>query len=214
LPAGGCAEFLWPDDRAASTGHWEIALSKSPDTTSPPSLPGFVVAIDRINDLIGRTTAWLMLPVVFLCFIVVVQRYAFGTGRIWMQELFIWTHAAAFMLAAGYALGTGTHVRVDVFYNRASVRFRAWVNIFGVIFFLFLMCLTLLWLAYPQVMMSWRLGERSSSMSGLPYAYILKTFIPVFCIVTILQGISVLARSILVLRGREDLIADPLRSSD
>lgn len=192
----------------------EILLSYDPGTAPPPPLPKFILAIDAFNKMIGRAAAWLMLPVVFICFIVVVQRYLFGVGYVWLQELFIWLHGAAFMLAAGFALGTGAHVRVDVFYTRAAPRTKAWINIFGVLGLLFVMCFTLLWLSYPQVRMSWRLGERSASMSGLQYAYVLKTFIPIFCIVVILQGISMLTRNILVLRGRHDLLADPLRSSD
>ena len=188
-------------------------MSSESGSALPPRLPKFILAIDAFNALIGKAAAWVMLPVVFICFVVVVQRYLFGIGHVWLQELFIWLHGAAFMLAAGFALGTGSHVRVDVFYNHAAPRTKAWINIFGVVFLLFVMCFTLLWLSYPQIRTSWRLGERSISMSGLQYAYVLKTFIPIFCVVVILQGISMLARNILVLRGREDLIADPLRSS-
>lgn len=176
-------------------------------------MPKFIEAIDALNRTIGRMASWLMLPVVFICFIVVVQRYLFGVGYIWLQELFIWLHGAAFMLAAGYALGAGAHVRVDVFYNRARPRTKAWINTIGVLLLLFVMCFTLLWLSYPQVMMSWRLGERSTSMSGLPYAYVLKTFIPIFCVVVILQGISMLARNIAVIRGQTELIVDPLKET-
>lgn len=165
-------------------------------------LPLFVVLIDRFNELLGEIASWLMLPVVLICFAVVVLRYGFGSGYIWMQELFIWLNGAAFMMAAGYAFAQDSHVRVDVVYSRASGRAQAWINIIGVTFFLSAMCLVLLWVSYPQIVTSWRLGERSTSMSGLDYAYVLKTFIAVFCVVSMLHGISLLAKSILYLRGK------------
>src|SRR4051812_35896109 len=72
--------------------------------------------IDRLNAAIGRTAAWLCLLVVVVQFTVVVLRYAFGIGSIWLTESVIYGHAALFMLASAWTLREGGHVRVDVFY--------------------------------------------------------------------------------------------------
>lgn len=173
--------------------------------TSAGRLPRIIVLIDMVNRRIGEAAAWLMLPVVVICFAVVVLRYGFGTGYVWMQELFIWINGAAFTMAVGYAFSHDAHVRVDVFYGSAGERAKAWINIFGVMAFLFVMCGVLLWVSFPQIVMSWRLGERSSSMSGLEYAYVLKTFVPIFCVISILHGVSLLTKSILFLRREVDV---------
>ncbi|HET9596552.1 MAG TPA: MFS transporter [Anaeromyxobacteraceae bacterium] len=56
--------------------------------------------IDRLNAAIGRTVAWACLLVVLVQFAVVVMRYVFGAGSIWLTETIIYGHATLFMLAA------------------------------------------------------------------------------------------------------------------
>ena len=53
-------------------------------------------------------------------FVVVVLRYVFDSGVIWLQESVIWMHAAVFMLGAAYTLQRDEHVRVDIFYRGMS----------------------------------------------------------------------------------------------
>lgn len=180
-------------------------MSAAEDTQAPVDPPRIIAAIDRINRAVGIVAAWAMLPVVLICFAVVVLRYAFGIGYIWLQELFIWIHGAAFMAAVGYAFAEGAHVRVDMIYRGARARTRAWLDIIGVVAFLFVMCGVLFYVSIPQVALSWRLAEGSSSLSGLPYVYVIKTFIPVFCVLAILHGISLLWRCGAVLRAGRSL---------
>ncbi|MGB7660856.1 MAG: C4-dicarboxylate ABC transporter permease, partial [Pseudolabrys sp.] len=60
--------------------------------------------IDRMVSGIGRVAAWLILVVVLLQFALVVARYLFGLGSIWVSETVIYAHAAVFMLAAAWTL--------------------------------------------------------------------------------------------------------------
>ncbi len=80
----------------------------------------FADCIDRLNAAIGRTVAWACLLVVVVQFAVVVMRYVFGLGSIWLTETIIYGHAALFMLAAAWTLREGGHVRVDMFYADAG----------------------------------------------------------------------------------------------
>jgi len=176
-------------------------MMSSDKFSNPPLL---IRAIDKLNCIIGDAAACLMLPVVLTCFVVVILRYVFGIGFIWLQELFIWAHSAAFLSAAGYVFQRDKHVRVDIFYGMASERAKAWINIVSVVGLLFVMCGALFYISFPQIMTSWRLGERSVSLSGMDYVYVLKTFILVFCAVSILHGISLLWQSYAVLRNFEN----------
>ena len=90
--------------------------------------------IDTINETVGKLVAWLTVLMVVNVFTVVVLRYTFSIGWIWMQELYVWTHAVIFLLGAGYTLLHEGHVRIDVIYRDASVRYKAIVNILGCIF--------------------------------------------------------------------------------
>lgn len=167
-----------------------------------------VRGIDRLNGAIGVAVSWLILPVVLVAFTVVVLRYAFSMGFPWLQELYIWLHGAAFMLAIAWVLRDGGHVRVDLFYKKWSLRKRAWADLFGVLVFLVPMMGSILYLSWPLVQRSWRIMEKSPTSDGLTYLYLLKTLLPVACVLVLLQGLAVAARAILVIAEREDLLPE------
>ena len=80
--------------------------------------------INRINDFFGRGVSWLLVLMVLNVFIVVVLRYVFSFGEIWMQETYVWMHSIVFLLGAGYTLLNNGHVRIDLEIGRASCRER------------------------------------------------------------------------------------------
>lgn len=146
--------------------------------------------IDRLNVAIGRAVAWLVLAVVLLQFALVVARYLFGLGSIWLTETVIYAHATLFMLAAAWTLHAGGHVRVDVFYADASARTRARVDLIGALLLLLPFMLVVLWLSVPYAARSWAIFEHSQEASGLPLVFVLKTLIPLFALLMALQGIA------------------------
>ena len=89
--------------------------------------------VDSINHLVGIAVAWLTVLMVINVFVVVVLRYVFSIGFVWLQELYVWSHAAVFLLGAGYTLLHEGHVRIDVIYRKSSVRYKAIINILGII---------------------------------------------------------------------------------
>ena len=159
--------------------------------------------IDRLNAAIGRTVAWACLLVVLVQFAVVVMRYVFGAGSIWLTETIIYGHATVLMLAAAWTLREGGHVRVDIFYAKLSRRGKAWVDLFGVIFLLMPWLALLAWTAWTYVSYSWQTSEISVQSNGMPAMYVLKSTLLGFVILVGLQGLAWMGRSILVLGGRE-----------
>jgi len=105
--------------------------------------------IDRLTTAVGRAVAWLVLVVVLLQFALVLARYLFGLGSIWLTETVIYAHATLFMLAAAWTLRAGGHVRVDVFYAEASTRTRAKIDLAGALLLLMPFALVLVWLSAP-----------------------------------------------------------------
>lgn len=170
-----------------------------------------VRSISTLNWWIGQVFSWLALACVLLCFSVVVQRYFFNTTALWVQDLYVWVSGAMFTAIAGFALLRGDHVRVDIFYRPASPRWKAIADLFGVVVFLLPFMIVVFLYALPAVQRSWRLMEGSPNIGGMPGYYILKTFILVFAVVVGLQGLAMAARSILVLRGEEDLLPEQYR---
>ncbi len=171
----------------------------------------YITIISAINGVIGRLFSWLSLAIVLVCFTVVVLRYWFNTSYIWMQDLYVWLSGAMFMGVSAYALMRDDHVRVDIFYRKASLRQKAWRDLFGVLFCLLPFCLLVWTYALPYVQRAWRLTEGSPNAGGLEGFFILKGFILVFVVLTALQGLAMLGRSILVLGNREELLPEHLR---
>ena len=159
--------------------------------------------IDRINEYVGRTAIWLTLGLVVVQFALVVLRYVFGFGSVWLQELVIYMHGLLFLLAAGYTLLHDAHVRVDIFYREASPRYQALVNLVGSVFLLIPVCILIGIESWPFVKLSWMVHEGSRETSGIPAVYLFKTAIPVFAVLLGLQGLSLAIHSARTLLGRE-----------
>jgi len=158
--------------------------------------------IDRLTTLIGRAAAWLCLFIVFAQFTVVLMRYGLGAGAAKLTESILYAHAALFMLAAAWTLREGRHVRVDIFYADASPRRKALVDLFGSLLLLIPFALSLLLLSLPYVARSWAILERSRETSGLHLVYLLKTLIPVFALLLLLQGAAQAIRAAYALSTR------------
>ncbi len=147
----------------------------------------------------GRIASWGMILVVLIVTAVVVLRYAFATGFVWLQELYVAIHGATFMLGAAYTLKHGGHVRIDVAYGRFGRGYRRWVDSLGVLFLLIPTLLLILWTSLPYVGDSWQRLEGSRQSGGLPGAFVLKSVIPLFCLLMLGQAVAMLIRT---LQGR------------
>jgi len=159
-------------------------------------------ALDALAARTGRLISWLTLAMVVATVAVVVLRYAFGQGLIWLQESVNWMHSAVFLLGAAYTLKSDAHVRVDVFYREMSEKNRAIVDLAGTVLFLLPLCAFLIIESWPYVASSWRVAERSREAGGLPMLYLLKTVIPLMAILLALQGLAVALRCVGRLRPR------------
>ena len=170
------------------------------------ALAGFVRLVDRTNEALGRGIAWLTLAMVLITFVVVVLRYVFNVGFVWMQESYVWLHGVVFMAGAGYTLLHEGHVRVDIFYRQKGARYKAWVDLFGALALLMPVVILIWVVAWPYVLVSWERFEESREAGGLPGLFLLKSVILVFCLAMGLQGLSLAARSLLILTGRTDFV--------
>jgi TRAP-type mannitol/chloroaromatic compound transport system permease small subunit len=168
--------------------------------------------IETVNEWIGRIIAWLTVAMVVVTFAVVVMRYAFNAGSIAMQESVTYMHGLVFMLGAAYTLRHDGHVRVDIFYGRFGPKGKAWVDLLGSALLLLPVMIFIVFISWDYVAASWRLLEASPEAGGLPGIFVLKTAIPVMAVLMALQGIALIARSTLVIRGRPE--AAPRHDAD
>jgi len=155
---------------------------------------GIAHAIDRMNTIVAEGVRWLALIMVLVQFCIVIGRYVFGFNSIAAQESVLYMHATLFMLGAGFTLLVDKHVRVDVFYAKASAATRRRIDVFGHLFLLIPSMLALLYWSWPSVRNSWAILEGPISVGGIEAVFLLKSLIPAFCILILLQSLSLLVR--------------------
>ncbi len=153
-------------------------------------MESIIKLVDKLNDSLGRSFAWLALLMVLVMGLIVVLRYVFQIGSIALQESVMYLNALIFTMGAAYTLKEQGHVRVDVFYNRCSKRTQKLIDLAGSLFFLLVSCGFIIWASWDYVSISWRIREGSAESSGLPLVYLLKTCLLVLPLLLILQGIA------------------------
>lgn len=158
-------------------------------------------SIDIFNEYIGRLVAWFTSILVLLVVIDVIGRYIFNVSYAAILELEWYLFSMIFLLATGYTLKHDKHVRVDVFYTRFSPKTKAFVNIFGVLFFLIPFCVVAIYGSYKYTMVSWGYQEGSPDPGGLPARYLIKGVMVVGFVLLLLQAISSLIQNLLFLLG-------------
>lgn len=158
--------------------------------------------IDRVSEVTGNAVAWLTLLMVIVTFVIVIMRYTFDAGLIWLQESLIWLHAIVFMVGAAYTLKHESHVRVDVFYRSMSARSQAWVDLVGVLLFLLPLCLFLAYKAFGFAAISWSMHEASREPGGLPYPVLplVKSVLIIMPVTVAMQGVSLLLKAVATLQ--------------
>ncbi|MCY4305727.1 MAG: TRAP transporter small permease subunit [Aestuariivita sp.] len=155
-------------------------------------------ALDSANKTVAMIVRWLVVLMVVVQFGIVLGRYIFSVNSIAAQESVLYLHASLFMLGAGYTLLIDGHVRVDIIYSKLSNVWKRRVDIFGHLFLLIPAMITLLYWSWPSVRNSWSILEGPISVGGIKAVFLLKSLIPAFCILMIIQSFSLLIRTLFV----------------
>jgi TRAP-type mannitol/chloroaromatic compound transport system permease small subunit len=154
----------------------------------------FVKVLDSFSWTVGMIMRWLALAMVLIQFLIVVARYVFGLSDMAAQESVLYLHATLFMLGAGYTLLVNSHVRVDIFYSRLGPVGQQRIDFYGHLFLLMPTMAAIIYWSWPAVSNSWGILEGPISVGGIKAVYLLKTLIPTFCILLLLQSASEVMR--------------------
>ncbi|MDF2464023.1 MAG: C4-dicarboxylate transporter substrate-binding protein [Ramlibacter sp.] len=165
----------------------------------------FSKAVDWLNTLVGKYVIWLILASTVISAVNAAVRKAFSMSSNAYLEVQWYLFAAAFLLAAGYTLLNGEHVKIDVISSRLTKRGQILVDIFGFLFFLTPVCIAILWYGIPFFLQGYRSGEMSSNAGGL-IRWPVYLMMPLGFSLLLLQGWSELIKRIAFLKG---LIEDP-----
>jgi TRAP-type mannitol/chloroaromatic compound transport system permease small subunit len=130
---------------------------------------------------------------------IVLFRYAFNQGNIAIQELVMYFHASIFMLGVAYTMQVGGHVRVDIFYQKYTVKGKAWLDLFGLLFLYIPLMIFIFWVCKDYVLSSWEIFEESRETGGLAFVYLLKSLMIMMPILMLIQGMAELLKQWVIL---------------
>ena len=163
-------------------------------------LLGLSKAIDKLNEIIGRSVAWLILAAIVVSALNAVVRKLFNSSSNAWLELQWYLFGAAFMLAAAYTLKQNEHIRIDIVYGVFRRRTQHWIDLFGHVFFLLPFVVLMVWLFIPFVRTAWLSGEVSASAGGLIVWPARALLLAGFALL-LLQALSEIIKKIAILSG-------------
>jgi len=159
---------------------------------------------DRFSDVMGWIAGILNLAMLLNVFYDAIMRYFFSSGSIALQEMEWHLFAMVFLFGIAYGLKEDSHVRVDVFYDRFSPRWKAIVNIGGTALFLLPLSVLIVEGSVWYVQEAFNSGEVSGDPGGLPYRWLIKLVIPASFVFLIVSATGFVIRNIKILLGLEE----------
>lgn len=159
-------------------------------------MEGLQKVFDRFSDYIGKISATLMLLLLANVFYDVVARYFFKYSSIGLQELEWHIFASMFLLGIAYTLKEEGHVRVDILYEKLSLKNRAWINSIGCVLFLLPFCALVIWYSYDFALESYHLNETSGDPGGLSHRWLIKAMIPLSTLALVFSGLGMLVKNL------------------
>ena len=164
-------------------------------TPSPRDARTRFVGIARwLHRTVRRLCVVLLAGLLGVELVVVLLRYCLGTGFLELQDLAAYLFAALVMLGLPVALADDRHVRVDVLRERQGWRARRRTDRIGVLLFLIPAFALTAWLVLPEVRYAWSIREGSRETGGLGGVWIVKTVLPLACLLMLVQGVASLLR--------------------
>ncbi|MFP4573655.1 MAG: TRAP transporter small permease subunit [Desulfobacterales bacterium] len=153
--------------------------------------------IDSISEWSGKIVSFVIYAGIVMLVFEVVARYFFNSPTIWAHGYSQRLFGSYFVLIGAYTLLQGFHVRIDLIYQRFSIRVRALLDIFNY-------TMLLLWttvLVYEGLsFFLYSLAVKETDESALRHpVYHIKFLLLVGVFLIFLQGLSMLAMSIITL---------------
>ncbi|MDO5758339.1 MAG: TRAP transporter small permease subunit [Rhodobacterales bacterium] len=129
----------------------------------PSMIRRFVRGVDAMNYFIGRFAMYLIFALIGVLMWSSVSK-VFFQPTLWTLEMAQFVMVAFYVLGGPYSIQMGSNVRMDLFYGNWSVRQKAWMDAFTVLFLMF----------YLGVLLYGAIGSTAYSLghfSGEPFSF-------------------------------------------
>ena len=156
--------------------------------------------IDALTERVGKAAIWLVLIVVLISSGNAIMRYTVGYSSNAFLEIQWYLFGLIFLSCGGYTFMRNEHVRIDLISGRFSKRGQTWIDLFGIVFFLLPMAVTIMVLSWPVFVHAIESSEMSNSAGGL-IVWPARLMLPAGFFLLILQALSELIKRVGFLRG-------------
>lgn len=159
------------------------------------------LAVRRFFVSLAGWLSWIWIVLIGIVVLNVTMRYLFGEGRIEFEEIQWHLYAIGFLVGLATCMDSDNHIRVDVFYDRMSLRSQSWIELYGLLLLFFPFVLSVLIFSFSFVAYSYSIGEVSDAPGGLPFRWLIKSFLPFGMTLLLVAGASRLSRVTCALFG-------------
>ena len=153
-------------------------------------------ALFALAATLHRTSAAVCVALVLLLLgtelAIVLLRYCLGMGFLPLQDFAAYVFATLVALGLPVALAADRHVRVDVWRERQGERRRRRTDAAGIVLLLLPAFGLTLWLVMPEVRYAWSIREGSRETGGLGGVWLVKSVLPLACVLMLVQGVALL----------------------
>ncbi|MBL8472363.1 MAG: TRAP transporter small permease subunit [Rhodocyclaceae bacterium] len=157
------------------------------------ALLGLAALIDKLNEFVGKSVIWLVLVAVLISAINAIARKLFDVSSNAFLEMQWYLFSGVFLLGAAYTFQRNEHVRIDVVSGHFSHKTQAWIDVFGILFFLMPMAVIILILSWPVFTLAYQTKELSPNAGGL-VLWPARLLVPVGFALLVLQGLAELIK--------------------
>ena len=161
--------------------------------------PGFYRAAGALSKISGEFVAYWAVIAVFVYYYEVIARYIFNSPTNWAHESMFLMFGMQYLLSGAYAYLTESHVRVDVFYAKLSLKGRALADLLTSVFF-FIFAGTILVTGIIFTLDAFRVAEFSFAEWQIVY-WPIKATIALGALLLLVQGAAKLLRDLMILGG-------------
>ncbi|MCP3666636.1 MAG: TRAP transporter small permease subunit [Gammaproteobacteria bacterium] len=166
----------------------------------PKAIKLYVRYVDMINRTVGRFVMYLIFVMMGILLFAAISRSVFDTPYLWVIEMAQFTMAAYYLLGGGYSMQLDFHVRMDLVYERWSVKKRAFadsITAFCLIFYLII----LFYGGLSSTEYAIQYNQKNYSSWGPPMAPI-KIIMTTGIFLMLLQAIAIFFKDLATVRGK------------
>jgi TRAP-type mannitol/chloroaromatic compound transport system permease small subunit len=166
----------------------------------PKAIKIYVKYVDLINRTLGQVMMYTLFVMMGILIFSTISRTIFDVPHIWVVEMAQFTMAAYYLLGGGYTMQLDAHVRMDVIYEKLTIKRRAFtdsITAFCLIFYLIVLFIG----GLSSTEYALEYGQKNYSAWAPPMAPI-KIIMTTGIFLMLLQAIAIFFKDLATVRGK------------